>query len=166
MRALVCDPEILGGTPVFEGTRVPVKTLLDAGVKVVGEAEVVRTNPETYFNRMDVYVNREISNEELGDYGPPEVPGEGTVYVAEEGVDRVVALKLFTHRSSEFLYADSKVGSLEVGKFADFIVTDKPFLSGADNEIRHNKVVMTVIAGRPGYRDPAFQPASRQGASR
>jgi uncharacterized protein (DUF433 family) len=23
------DPEILGGTPVFRGTRVPVKTLLD-----------------------------------------------------------------------------------------------------------------------------------------
>ena len=29
-----CDPDILGGTPVFVGTRVPVKTLydyLDAG---------------------------------------------------------------------------------------------------------------------------------------
>jgi uncharacterized protein (DUF433 family) len=24
-----CDPEILGGTPVFRGTRVPVKNLLD-----------------------------------------------------------------------------------------------------------------------------------------
>lgn len=24
-----CDPEILGGTPVFAGTRVPVKNLLD-----------------------------------------------------------------------------------------------------------------------------------------
>jgi uncharacterized protein (DUF433 family) len=24
-----CDPEILGGTPVFVGTRVPVRTLLD-----------------------------------------------------------------------------------------------------------------------------------------
>ena len=24
-----CDPEILGGTPVFSGTRVPVKNLLD-----------------------------------------------------------------------------------------------------------------------------------------
>jgi uncharacterized protein (DUF433 family) len=24
-----CDPDILGGTPVFIGTRVPVKTLLD-----------------------------------------------------------------------------------------------------------------------------------------
>jgi uncharacterized protein (DUF433 family) len=24
-----CDPDILGGTPVFVGTRVPIKTLLD-----------------------------------------------------------------------------------------------------------------------------------------
>jgi uncharacterized protein (DUF433 family) len=24
-----CDPEIMGGTPVFFGTRVPVQTLLD-----------------------------------------------------------------------------------------------------------------------------------------
>src|SRR6266699_2777843 len=26
---ITVDPEILGGTPVFKGTRVPVKTLLD-----------------------------------------------------------------------------------------------------------------------------------------
>lgn len=24
-----CDPEVLGGTPVFAGTRVPVQTLID-----------------------------------------------------------------------------------------------------------------------------------------
>jgi uncharacterized protein (DUF433 family) len=24
-----CDPEILGGTPVFAGTRVPIKNLID-----------------------------------------------------------------------------------------------------------------------------------------
>ncbi len=24
-----CDPEVLGGTPVFAGTRVPIKNLLD-----------------------------------------------------------------------------------------------------------------------------------------
>lgn len=28
-RVVHSDPEILGGTPVFVGTRVPVKTLLD-----------------------------------------------------------------------------------------------------------------------------------------
>lgn len=28
-RIVVSDPDILGGTPVFAGTRVPIKTLLD-----------------------------------------------------------------------------------------------------------------------------------------
>ncbi len=27
--AISADPEVMGGTPVFAGTRVPVKTLLD-----------------------------------------------------------------------------------------------------------------------------------------
>ena len=27
--AVSCNPEIMGGTPVFTGTRVPVQTLLD-----------------------------------------------------------------------------------------------------------------------------------------
>ncbi len=136
----------------------PVKTMLDLGVKIVGEAEVVSTNPETYFNRLDVYVNREIANAEGHDYGPPEHGEEGTVIVADEGIDRVVALKLFTHRSSEFLYAEEKIGSLEVGKFADFIVSDRPYLSGPDLEIRDNKVVMTVQAGETVYQDPEYTP--------
>lgn len=29
MRVIHSDPDILGGTPVFIGTRVPMKTLLD-----------------------------------------------------------------------------------------------------------------------------------------
>lgn len=29
MKEVVTDPEILGGTPVFRGTRVPVKALFD-----------------------------------------------------------------------------------------------------------------------------------------
>jgi uncharacterized protein (DUF433 family) len=29
MKTVISDPEILGGTPVFSGTRVPVKTLTD-----------------------------------------------------------------------------------------------------------------------------------------
>jgi uncharacterized protein (DUF433 family) len=26
---ITCDPQILGGTPVFKGTRVPIRTLFD-----------------------------------------------------------------------------------------------------------------------------------------
>ena len=134
-----------------------MKTLLDQGVKVVGEGEIGHPNPRTYFGLFDVYVNREI-----GDDGQvPAKTGEGTVYGAEEGVDRVVALKLFTYRSAEFLYAESKVGSLEPGKYADFIVVEKDYLSGPDSEVKDNKVIMTVLAGETEYQDPDFEPEAR-----
>ena len=136
----------------------PVKTLLNEGVKVVGEGEITSPTPETYFDILDVFVNREISLGQDARKTVPEKFGEGEIYTPEESVDRVVALKLYTYRSAEFLHAESKVGSLEVGKFADFIVTEKDFLSGSDREIRNNKVILTVTAGEIKYQDPQFQP--------
>ncbi|MFQ5982347.1 MAG: amidohydrolase family protein [Woeseiaceae bacterium] len=136
----------------------PIKTLIDQGVNVVGEAEIVLPNPGTYLGLLDIYVNREI-----GDDGQvPDVAGSGTVYGQDEGIDRVVALKLFTHKSAEFLYADSMVGSLEPGKYADFIVVENDYLSGPDAEIKNNKVIMTVQAGQTVYQDDAFQPDVRE----
>ena len=140
----------------------PIKTLLDQGVMVVGEAEITSPTPETYFDLFDIYVNREISLGQDARKTVPEKFGEGEIYIPEEGVDRVVALKLFTYRSAEFLHAESRVGSLEVGKYADFIVTDKPFLSGSDRKIRDNKVVLTVTAGESKYQYPQFQPPNRK----
>jgi len=135
----------------------PVRTLLDQGVKVVGEAEIGNPNPETYFDILDVYVNREVG----ADGQAPSKAGEGTVYIADEAIDRVEALKLFTYRSAEFLYAESKVGSLETGKYADFIVVEKDYLSGPDAEVKDNKVIMTVLAGEPVYKDENYQPEVR-----
>jgi predicted amidohydrolase YtcJ len=163
-RALAIEPDNIRANYGEPGWKFmgPVKTLLDAGVKVVGEAEIGHPTPETYFDLLDVYVNREIANEGDEEKTAPAKPGTGTVYSPEEGVDRVVALKLFTYRSAEFLYAETKIGSLEVGKYADFIVTDKPYLSGPDTSIRDNKVIMTVQAGEPSYQDPQFKPVIKQ----
>ncbi len=135
----------------------PVKTLLDAGVNVVGEAEIVLPNPRTYVGLLDIYVNREIGE----DGQVPEKAGDGTVYLPDEAVDRVVALKLFTRMSAEFLYADTKIGSLEPGKYADFVVIDKDYLSGPDSEIKNNKVIMTVQAGETVYQDDDYRPTVR-----
>jgi predicted amidohydrolase YtcJ len=135
----------------------PIRTLLDQGVKVVGEAEIGHPDPETYFDLFDVYVNREI-----GDDGRAPVNyGEGTIYGADEGVDRITALKLFTFRSAEFLYAESRVGSLEPGKYADFVVIEKDYLSGPDTEVKDNKVIMTVLAGEVEYQDQEYKPEVR-----
>jgi hypothetical protein len=155
-RTLDVSPTLVSqryGEPGFRFL-APVKTLIEQGVNVVGEAEVYEPSPGTYFAILDTYVNREIAE----DGWPPDEPGEaGQAYVPEEGVDRVTALKLITQQSSEFLMADTKVGSIEVGKYADFVVIDRDFLSGRDIEIRNNKVIMTVLAGDTVYHDPDYE---------
>ncbi len=160
-RALAIEPDNVRQNYSEAGWKFigPVKTLLDAGVKVVGESETGHPNPETYFDILDVYVNREMAIGKEEGRGPPAKFGEGEVFSPEEGIGRVVALKLFTYRSAEFLYAEDRVGSLEVGKAADFIVSDKPYLDGANTTIRDNKVVMTVLADKVTYQDAAYQPS-------
>jgi uncharacterized protein (DUF433 family) len=49
---IVSDPEILGGTPVFRGTRVPVSTVFDNLADGVGLDEILREYPT--LDRADV----------------------------------------------------------------------------------------------------------------
>ncbi|MGY8814267.1 MAG: amidohydrolase family protein [Gammaproteobacteria bacterium] len=162
-RALAIEPDNIRQNYGEPGWKFmgPVKTLLDIGVKVVGEAEIGFPTPETYFDIMDVYVNREIENGSDPGRTAPEKFGQGEVFTPEEGIDRVVAMKLFTYRSAEFHNAENKIGSLEVGKFADFAVIDKDFLSGTDTEVRDNRVLMTVLAGETRYKDTRYNPVIR-----
>ena len=162
-RALAIEPDNVRQNYGEPGWKFlgPIKTLLDAGVKVVGEGEIGHPTPETYFDLMDVYVNREMEKGLETERTAPETFGEGEIFSPEEGVDRVVAMKLFTYRSAEFHNAEDKIGSLEVGKYADFAVIEKDYLSGPDTEVRDNKVLMTVLAGETRYKDPGFNPVDR-----
>ncbi|NNE37530.1 MAG: hypothetical protein HKN08_04430, partial [Gammaproteobacteria bacterium] len=91
-RALAIEPDNIRQNYGEPGWKFlgPIKTLLDAGVKVVGEGEIFQPDPETYFDLMDVYVNREIAKGDNVRKTAPEVFGDGDVYTPEEGVDRVV----------------------------------------------------------------------------
>lgn len=115
----------------------PVKSLLDEGVKVVGESEHFTPDSDWYFEAISAYVNRTIPDSD--------------VWVPEEGVDRVTALKLMTVWAAEFLHAEEFVGSLEPGKLADFIVIDRDILDVSDEALSDNEVVMTVIDGEIVY---------------
>ena len=75
------------------------------------------------------------------------------VYGAHEAVDRIVALKLVTIWSAFSMFSDKLTGSLEPGKYADFIVLDKDYMSGSDEEIHDNKVLMTFINGELVWQD-------------
>ncbi|MGK0299007.1 MAG: hypothetical protein ACI9XC_002633 [Gammaproteobacteria bacterium] len=162
-RALAIEPDNIRQNYGEPGWKFlgPIKTLLDAGVNVVGEGEIGHPTPETYLDLMDVYVNREMEIGLETERTAPAKFGDGEIFNPEEGVDRVVAMKLFTIRSAEFHYAEDKIGSLEIGKYADFAVLDKDYLSGPDTEVRDNKVLMTVLGGETRYKDPNYKPVEK-----
>ena len=104
----------------------PIKSPLDAGVNVAVEFGG--------FEGIEAVVTRR--NDKTGEIIAP-----------NEAVDRVVALKLVTIMSAFSMFSDKLTGSLEPGKYADFVVLDKDYLSGPDEEIHNNKVTMTFING-------------------
>lgn len=123
----------------------PVKSLLDADVNVVGESEHFMregADPTWYFEVVNAYVNRFTAKEK----SEPEA-GDTDVWVPEEGIDRVKALKLITIRSAEFLAAEEFIGSLEIGKFADFVVIENDVLQGPKDRLRNNKIIMVGVNG-------------------
>jgi predicted amidohydrolase YtcJ len=104
----------------------PIKTALDAGVNVAVEFGG--------FEGLQAIVTRKDEK-------------TGKVYGPHEAVDRTVALKLVTIWSAFSMFSDKLTGSLEPGKYADFIVLDKDYMSGPDDEIHDNRVLMTFVNG-------------------
>ncbi len=72
MRRVVCDPEVLGGKPVIEGTRMSVEQVLGLLAKGMTAAAVVQAYP--HLSEDDVYLaidyaRRSLENEVVLDVG-------------------------------------------------------------------------------------------------
>ena len=83
-------------------------------------------------------------------------PAAGTKYAgrlgADSGLSLPVALRAITANSAYELHAEADVGSLEVGKFADFIVLDRNLFKIQPREIADTQVMLTVVGGKSVYR--------------
>jgi predicted amidohydrolase YtcJ len=66
----------------------------------------------------------------------------------QEKLTRAEALKLFTLDAAYAAHMEGKVGSLEPGKWADFILVDRDYFKIPESEIDDVKVVATYVAGR------------------
>jgi predicted amidohydrolase YtcJ len=73
---------------------------------------------------------------------------DGKVWEPEERVDRVHALKMYTSWASEYVQKPDKVGSLEVGKFADLLVIDRDYLTVPEEDILKVHPLMTMVGGK------------------
>lgn len=72
---------------------------------------------------------------------------DGKVYLPEEAVTARQALIMWTKNSAYFRHDEDKMGSVEVGNLADYVLIDTPILSASPEEIRATKVLKTILGG-------------------
>jgi predicted amidohydrolase YtcJ len=73
----------------------------------------------------------------------------------DPGMSREAVLRAATINSAYELHQDDTTGSLEVGKFADFIVLDRDPLKVPAEDIANTHVLETVVGGVVVYESPA-----------
>jgi predicted amidohydrolase YtcJ len=124
--------------PERAGYAVPLRKLLDSGIVIGGgtDAPVVPHNP---FLSIWWMVTRKTLTA-----GPDPLGPEQAITVKE-------ALRVYTINSAYCLNWEDKIGSIEVGKLADFVVLDTDILTCPEDDIKNINVLMTIIGGRIVY---------------
>lgn len=72
----------------------------------------------------------------------------------EESLTREQAIRFYTINNARILACDDRLGSLEPGKQADFIVIDTDLLTCPDDRIAGTQVLQTYLGGKLVYRRP------------
>lgn len=110
-----------------------------AGVPVVLSSDTPVTMPDV-FRAMWAAVTRETMG--------------GDVLGPECAVSVETALAGYTIRGAEAMHRERQVGSIEVGKLADFTIVDRDPLAVPMDELPEIRVIETVIGGETVWRRP------------
>ena len=78
----------------------------------------------------------------------------GAVYVPEERITVEDAVKAYTRGSAYAAFAETQVGTLEVGKLADLAVLSQDIFTAQPKDIGGTRVTMTMVGGRTVYPGP------------
>jgi len=87
--------------------------------------------------------------------GPDDLPGDA--WIPEEKVDLETMLRAYTTNGAWLSHDEKTRGSLETGKAADIIVLGRNLFKIPPSEIGRVRVLLTLIDGRPVFRDPSFR---------
>jgi predicted amidohydrolase YtcJ len=119
----------------------PLRTYIDSGIVVaagsdhmIGHDKNNAVNPYNPFLSMWTEITR--------------LTKAGVVIHAEEKITRAEALKTHTLWPAYLQFAEKERGTIEQGKFADLVVTDRDFLTCPESQIREIQPAMVIINGK------------------
>ena len=82
----------------------------------------------------------------------PWIPeGESVVNNPEQAITLDEAIRAYTLGGAYALLREDDIGSIEVGKYADFIVLDRNLLEIPIDDIDSTDVLQTIFAGKTVY---------------
>ena len=77
---------------------------------------------------------------------------QGPDWRPDEAVDRADALRMFTLGPAYASFREDELGTIEVGKRADFTVFDIDLMTVPADEIPNGRALMTVLDGEIAWR--------------
>ncbi len=70
----------------------------------------------------------------------------------EEALTRQQAIQFYTRNNAHLLFWEKEIGSLEPGKFADFIIVDRDLLTCPIDNLKDTQVLQTWVQGKQVYK--------------
>lgn len=115
-------------------------TLVDRGVIVVGGSDAPVERGDPLIEYYAAVARRDLNGFQGPDWRP------------NEAVDRATALKMFTLWPAYASFREDELGTIEVGKRADFTAFDIDLMTVPAADIPKGRAVLTVVDGQVVYR--------------
>lgn len=122
----------------------PLQTYLKNGIVIAGGSDhMIGHDKNRAVNPFNPFFNMWMAITRLTRAGKEIYP--------EEKISREQALRMYTNGPAYLHFAEKEQGSIEAGKWADFVVIDRDYLTCPEAEIRRIEPLMTVVGGKTVY---------------
>lgn len=120
--------------PELSARQFPLRELVDAGVHVSGSSDAPVVEPDWLLGIQSAVLRKSKAS--------------GVVRGAEQRVSVPEALRFYTLEGAWQDHMETRKGSLEPGKLADFCVLDQDLLAVPAEELGEIRTIATVVGGR------------------
>ena len=115
------------------------KSLLDSGAKRAFGTDVPVESSDPFAGLAAAITREDAAGQPFGGWMP------------SERLNREQAWHAYTNGAAYAAFAEDRLGSLEPGKRADFLIVDRDIMLATPAQIRNLQVLQTWIAGRPAF---------------